>query len=323
MSAKIPTTQPGLAEDNFRDSPLEHIRSLFVGFLQGLFYSAPVQAYHWSPNDDESEIYISDENPVKDSAIGLRPAFAITRGPMAFYSLGLDDMFSIDQRTGQKRKEVLVPGTMTINALSRVALESERLAWIAAENLWLHRELFMKAGVFEVGRQPNIGSPSPAGSLVAGDSADEFFVTSVTCPVQLKRASQTTPLNQAILHNISLSLQARLRGVRSQDQGPIDSPTGQLPYQYGGTMPPEFSPASDARGNTPNPGNGPPVLPMVPHPLNPAQMVTVRASRPNSPAVRRPALPGGRPIPLPEPSVEESSGASTDAHVTSTITVKV
>lgn len=329
MPPKVPTTSPNGAfpEDSFKYSPLEHVRSLFVGFLQGLFKASPRGAYNWDPDPELSEIYISDESPIKDSVIGARPAISCTRGPIQFYSLGLDDMMDYDFRTGTKRKSVLVPGTMVINCSSREPIECERLAWICAEQLWLHRELLMAAGFFEIGRQPAIGSPSPAGSIIVNDSGDEWFVTPVTCPFQFYRTSQFSPLNKKILREMSLSIQSQLSCVNQQNTrigghcGPVDAPGAGLPFGVNGYLPPPFAPqASDVNGGTPNPGVAPAALQVVPHPLNPAQRVVVRASRPNCPAIK-PAGMGGRAIPIAAVSVEES--CPVDVQVTSTSTVKV
>lgn len=330
MPPNIPTTNPtgAFPEDSFKYSPLEHVRSLFVGFFQGLFYAAPQGAYHWDTTDSMSEIYISDENVVHAEVIGQRPAITCTRGPIQFYSLGLDDMLSYDFRTGTKKKSVLVPGTMTVNCSSRVAIECERIAWICAEQLWLHRELLMQAGFFEIGRQPAIGSPSPAGSIVAGDSGDEWYVTSVTCPFQFYRTSQFSPLGKEVVRNVGLSIRAHLQQVCEQNArigghcGPASTPTADLPVNVQGQRPAAFAPlASDVYGNTPVAGNSAPQLPLVPHPLNPGQLVTVRAVRPNCPAIKPPSI-GGRPIPIATSVVEESCGNQMDAHVTGT-TIKV
>ena len=314
MPPKVPTTNPNGAfpEDSFKYSPLEHVRSLFVGFFQGLFHASPPGAYHWDQSDEVSEIYISDENVVKGSDIGQRPAISCTRGPVQFYSLGLDDMMNYDFQTGTKKKSVLVPGTMTLNCSSRVSLESERIAWICAEQLWMHRELLMQAGFFEIGRQPAIGSPSPAGSLITADSGDEWYVTPVTCPFQFYRTSQFSPLGKHIVRNLVLEIRARLETVNEQSRtigghgGPASSDVPGVPVELDRTFPPPFAPqASDVYGGTPNPGGGIPQLSTVPHPLNPGQMVTVRAARPNAVAVRPPGM-GGRSIPICRPTVEQS-----------------
>jgi hypothetical protein len=323
---KVPTTNPAGAfpEDSFKYSPLEHVRSLFVGFFQGLFHAAPVGAYHWEPDDENNEIYISNENPLKAEVVGQRPAIGVTRGPIQFYSLGLDDMLTYDMQTGTKRKSVLVPGTMIINCCSRVDLECERIAWICAEQLWLHREMLLAAGFFEVGRQPAVGAPTPAGSIVTADSGDEWCVTAVTCPFQFYRTSQFSPLGKRIIKNVGISIRAQLQHVNQQNLGP-GGHCGPASSQVGITQcpPSSFAPqAGDAHGSTPVAGEGDASFPVVPHPLNPAQMVVVRASRPYCPAVK-PASMGGRTIPIAVASVEESCGNPAGVHVTGTSTVKV
>ena len=312
MSSRIPrTTADGaFPQDSFRYSPLEHVSSLYIAFYQGLFAASPPGAYHWTADDDTTEIYISGENPLKDVSLGTRPGLSFTRGPVQFYSLGLDDMLQYDPRTGTKRKSVLVPGTMTINSLSRVPAESSNLAWVCAEQLWMHREMLMAEGFFEIGRQPVIGSPSPAGALVSGDSADEWYSTPVSCPFQFYRTSQTSPLNKEIVRGLQLSLRHRLSTLEQQSKdggGPIRDPGPGLPFEFIREFPPAFAPAaSDVYGGTPQPGERAPQLLTVPNPRNPAQQVTIRSSRPNMPAVRSPSI-GGHALPLSTPDVEQST----------------
>ena len=318
MPLKVPTTSPDGAfpEDSFKYSPLEHVRSLFVGFFQGLFQASPPGAYRWDPVDDLSEIYISDENELKASTIGQRPAISCTRGPVSFYSLGLDDLVAYDPQTGTKQKSVLVPGTMTVNCSSRVPLECERLAWVCAEQLWLHREQLMQAGFFEIGRTPNIGAPSPAGAIIAGDGGDEWYVTAVSCPYQFYRTSQVSPLGKRIIREIGLSIHTRLQDVSQQTAtigghgGAITTPGVNQPYGIERIPPPPYAPqASDVYGGTPVAGQGAPTSLVVPHPLNPAQKVVIRGSRPNSPAIRPPGM-GGQPIPIAAARVKESGCSS-------------
>jgi len=320
-SSRIPTTS--LQGSDFRNSPLEHIRILYVQFLQGLFWAAPPGHYHWEP-DETTEIFISDENPLKADIIGNRPAIAVSRGPAQFQSLGFDDMDDYDFQSGAKKKSVLVPGTMTLHCVSRVDLECDRIAWVVAEQLWANRELLLRAGFFEVGRQPMIGAPSPAGSIVQADQGEEWYVTSVTCPWQFNRTTVVTPLGKEIIKGVELAMRARIRTVGQQKPRGQEGSTGgaDVPVNIQVCPPPPFSPASDVYGGTPQAGAPTPYLPKVPHPLNPAQMVTVRSVRPNSQAVNQPSI-GGRALPIPAAPVEESCGIEADPHVTSTSTVKV
>jgi hypothetical protein len=290
--------------------------------MQGLFYSAPVGAYHWEPNENSSEIIISNENVLEAERVGMRPAITFTRGPVRFFTLGHDDMLGFDFRTGQKTKAVLVPGVMSVNCLSREDLESEQIAWVVAEQLWMNRDLLMRYGFFEVGREAVVGAPSPAGSLVTNDGGKEWYVTTVSCPFQFYRTGTLTPLGKAIVAGIELQLSTDAEPVRPANHDwPAASTPEQIPYSIEHDFPAPFSPASDVNGGTPN-GDEPPMGPrLVPHPLNPAQLVTVR---PAFPQQRGPAPPSiyGRPIPLSDGTVEESAvQVEVTSPVTSTVKV--
>lgn len=316
MHSKVARTDQrgSFPESDFRYTPLQHVRTLYVRFVQGLFQAAPHGAYHWDPSPNLSEVTISDESPIHADRVGQRPAISFTRGPVQFFTLGMDDMLGYDFRTGAKKKSVLVPGIMNINCCSRVDIESEQLGWIIAEQLWMNRELLMREGFFEIGRQPVVGAPSPAGSLVVNDSGDEWFATTVACPFQFYRTSSVTPLNAQIVRNIQLSLRAQIQSPRGDVGYPYD-PSG-LPYQVDVNAPPHFSQASDVTGYNPRPGEEAPEPPTVPHPLNPAQRVTVRTLYPFAQGVRPPSI-AGRAIPISSDGVEESP------QVTATSTVKV
>ena len=320
-SNRVPTTAPQLSD--FRTSPLEFVRMLYVSFLQGLFNAAPPGSYHWEPSED-SEIFISDENPLKADRLGARPAITVSRGPVQAHSLGFDDMENYNFASGSKTKSILVPGTMTIHCCSRNELECERLAWVCFEQIWANREILMQAGLFEVGRGAVVGAPSPAGSIIQNDSGEEFYVVSVTSPFQFNRTTKVTPLGRRILQGIELALQARVLSASQQRARDCEPGTtnAEPPFSFEGCMPDPNEGYSDAGGHTPNPGAEAPKLPLVPHPMNPAQLVRVRSTKPNCPGVKPPSI-GGRRLPISTTTVEESCGNEMDPHVTSTSTVKV
>jgi len=208
VPSKLNETAPwgAFPESSFRYTPLQHLRWIYCRFVQGLFHAAPRGAYHWEPDATMTEIVITGESVVNASVVGLRPAVSFTRGPLRFFTLGHDDMLGFDMQTGQKKKSVLVPGTISVNCCSRNDLESEQIAWVVAEQLWMNRDLLMKTGFFEVGREPAVGSPSPAGSLVSNDSGEEWYATTITCPFQFYRTGTNTPLGAHIANSIGLSL---------------------------------------------------------------------------------------------------------------------
>lgn len=309
MSARTPEPihEGGFPSSSFKYTPLRHVRVLFIRFVQGLFHGAPPGAYHWEADEEKTELLVTNENRLDPEVLMHRPAVSLTRGPIQFYSTGIDDLYKYESDIDRKTKDILVPGTMMLNCLSRSMLESEDLAWIVAEHLWLLRDLLMKAGFFDVGRAIQIGSPSPAGSLVANDQGDEFTVTAITVPYQFARTSSFTPLGQHIVSNIRQEL-SLATPPRVYSAGPPRGFGGdfEVPVQVVACPPPPFAPdAADNYGRTPDPAGARQVfLPKQPHPLNPAVTVRVRTVRPYGPGVRFPNV--GQSVPIPDPCVKES-----------------
>src|SRR5690606_13271095 len=163
MPSRVHSASPtsGFPGSSFKYTPMQHVRVVFASFLQGLFSEAPVGQFHWDPDDERTEIIIRDESPIHVERIGARPAIGLTMGSCQFYSLGMDDLHSFNFALEQKVKTVLVPGTMHVNVCSRVDIEAHNLAWVVSEHLWLLRDLLMKAGFFEIGRNIQVGPPSP------------------------------------------------------------------------------------------------------------------------------------------------------------------
>jgi hypothetical protein len=297
----------GFPSSSFKYTPLQHLRWLYARFIQGLFHAAPPGAYHWEPNENSTEIIVSNENVIDAERVGVRPAITFTRGAVRFYTLGHDDMLGYDLRTGQKEKGVLVPGVMSVNCMSREDLESEQLAWIVAEQLWMNRDMLMKYGFFEVGREAVVGAVSPAGSLVTNDGGKEWYVTTVSCPFQFYRTGTLTPLGKAIVRGIELCLSTGMQTLPAPNASYplVPGHPEQLPYSIIREFPPPYTDASDVYGGTPDGNVQPTRENLVPHPLNPSQFVTVRPAFPNRLGPVPPTI-NGRRIPISTTPVEES-----------------
>ena len=306
MSARTPepANEGGFPSSSFKYTPLRHVRVLFISFLEGLFSATPPGAFHWDPDEEKTEIAISNENRLDPQVLMHRPAISITRGPIQFYSTGIDDMFSYEADIGRKTKDVLVPGTMTVNCVSRAPIECEDLAWVVSEYIWLLRDMLLRQGFYDIGRQIQIGAPSPAGSLIANDQGDEFTAVAVTVPFQFARTSSFTPLGQTVVRSIQQNLsQAIPRLVHSA--GPPAHPF-EIPVQCQQCPPESFAPNStDVYGRAPDPARvRQTFLPKQPHPLNPALTVRVRTVRPYGAGSRLST--STRVVPIGDPCVEES-----------------
>lgn len=283
-SPKIPGGDPGAYPSDFKHTPLEALRNLFVGFLQGLFNEAPPDSrYHWDPDPALTSIIIQDEAPVKEEMLQKRPLITLTRGPIQFYSFGMDDLLQYDVSIDRKTKSVLVPGTMNVNCCSRVSLEAENIAWVVAEHIWLLRDLLIKAGLFDAGRQIQLGAPSPAGSIIADDNGDTWVAVPVSVPFQIVRTSSFTPLGKRIIQNINTRFSEGIPIIRNL--GPAaDGHERPLSVEY--TPPPALTLAPDARGASAIVPARENFLPKDRHPLDPSREVTVRTVRPYQPRSR-------------------------------------
>jgi len=287
-----------------RYNPLRFVREAYVRFIQGLFSMAPKGWYHWELDNEETDIIISDENPIKTDTLGKRPCITCTRAPVAFYTLGLDDLLEYNMSTGARKKSVLLPGTMSINCCSRVPLEAEQLAWIVAEHLWMLRDVMRRWGFYDIGRNLTIGAPSPPGAIIQNDSGDEWYVVTITSPFQMHRMSEVTPLGARVAQEMDV-----IMGGELPPRIPQGMPNGYAIYSMTSGSGSDELPSVGGRVNTP-PGSSsisPHSVRTMAHPLNPAVQVTVRAARPGDPAVRQPTI-RGRTIPIRSANVEESSG---------------
>lgn len=307
-SSKIPAVDhPDTFPGSFKYTPMEALRNLFVGFLQGLFNAAPPGSYHWDPDPATTNIIIQDEAPVKEEVMQKRPLITITRGPIQFYSFGMDDLLQYDATIDRKTKSILVPGTMTVNCCSRVSIEAENIAWVVAEHIWLLRDLLIRYGLFDTGRQIQLGSPSPAGSLISDDNGDTWVVVPVSVPFQFVRTSSFTPLGKQIIQNIETRFTTGFGPVLQRNAGPPPYNSHEQALSVHECPPPSLVSAPDARGATASFSTSPQFLPKQRHPLDPAREVTVRTVRPYRPGLR-PAVdlrPGA--VPIPNPCVEQST----------------
>jgi hypothetical protein len=298
MPTSVPKNSagPGTSGSSFQDNPLRQVRYLYTTFIQGLFSFRPPGSYHWTEDMKRTEVVVTDESPLHIEVLGGRPGITFTRAPVGAFHLGFDDMILYDPTTGRKTKSMLNAGTMVINCCSRVDLESEHLAWVCYEYIWLLRDLLMKAGFYDVGRGMQVGSPTPAGKIVEGDAGDEYYCTTVTSPYHFQRTSEFTPLNAIMLKELAVRLSTNPLALVASGQNIASSPNGDLPYQVNDTPPAPFAPGAPT---------GTPGLDLVPHPMDPSRLVSVRVIRGNQGGFRTFA-PSGASLPIPAPTVEES-----------------
>jgi hypothetical protein len=97
--------------------------------------------------------------------------------------VSIDQFLKLDFATAKRTHTDLVTGSFMVNCVSRKGLEAEVVAQIAAKGVRVHRRELQKAGFFLIGNQIQIGQETPAGTLVSGDSAEDFINVPVTIPI--------------------------------------------------------------------------------------------------------------------------------------------
>jgi len=215
-SSTIPTTDK--REASWENDPLNHVVKAFAAFLQTIWEKAPRGCYHWAKEGEDTEIVITEANPVQLSEVDKLPAISLMLGRTRFNGSSLDDLVNVKIGNAEEVHTDLLPGTMTLNCLSSVPQEARFIAWQSARTIWNLRKIFIKeTHIHEVGRHIEIGAVTPAGQLVQGDNMGEWHNVSVTCPFFLQWTDSVTPLktdwnDRPInrLNNIGMQFRTRL-----------------------------------------------------------------------------------------------------------------
>ncbi len=232
-----PVQAPEASE--WRDAPVTALRKTFVAFLQALYGFSERGEFLWTPGSD-SEIFITDENPIRLKDVGQRPAINTVRGPMSWANLTIGGQQSVPMPGRQKKFTDLVSTTMSINHCSRNDLESEQLAWVTANHFWMLAEILTKEPMIHRIAPPSIGSPSPAGAIVQGDTEGEWFNTSVAIPTFLQVYGSVTTKNQ---HHMLREIRLRVDQIRTT---PEFTQVREMTANNA-IMPPRFPPRTPAR----------------------------------------------------------------------------
>jgi hypothetical protein len=204
-------------ESSWLNDPLNYLVKGFIAFLQTIWEEAPRGCFHWAAAIEETELVITEENPVNLEATEQRPAISVVLGPARFNGSSLDDLVNVDLTNAKEIHTDLIPGTMTLNCLSRVRQECRFLGWQSARTIWNLRKIFIKeTHIHEVGRNITIGAVTPAGQLVQGDTEGEWHNVPVSVPFFLQWTDSVTPLkedwNRRPIHTLQhMSVRLRTR----------------------------------------------------------------------------------------------------------------
>lgn len=203
IASGLPPT-PDMAEE-----PLYYFTRVFLLFLQGLFEQFETGYFKWSSNEELTEIVITDQVPIPRNKVEQKPQLVTMRGPAQFANLTLDQMRSVNPRSGEKERTDLITCTMTINCIAKNGVESQRLAWIVMRHIRTFKRTLQHAGMHKVGDEIQMGPESPPGSFVS-ESDPEWVLIPVFCPFFFQWTERDRPLDALLLRNIEAKLKSAL-----------------------------------------------------------------------------------------------------------------
>ena len=196
---------------------LSDTKDILLRFLQDIFHQMPPGdgCYHFQPgqevgstDSENTEIIITDSGAVNTDSVEKRPAIIVSRGPFAWGNTSLDHLLHASNQAGGPHRvhTDLLSGSFVINCLSRAGLEAEEVALIVSKAIRIYRRELQKAGFFHIGTLIQVGSETPAGALVSGDSDEDFINVPVSFPVYYQE-SWTVELEAQVLAAIQTTLQ--------------------------------------------------------------------------------------------------------------------
>jgi hypothetical protein len=213
-----PPQPQGVGED-----PLLHFTKVFVRFLQLVFSTFDKGSYKWEPDQENSDILVSDQGVLRADVLEKRPAIVCMRGPAAWSNISMDQFKDYDFETGAKSHTDLVAATMVYNCLAREGLEAQRIAWIAGYATRTLKRNLLRAGMHRVGEDISYSAETDAGSLLP-DSGKDFSLVSVTVPFFFQDSYRISPVDKLLLKELDLILTSEVNGTTPAEQPALREP---------------------------------------------------------------------------------------------------
>lgn len=196
----------------FGEDPYLYFTKVYLTYLQGLFRQRPSGDWRWSESQDDTEIMITDQSPIPRDRVEERPAIVTMRGPTQFAGMTLDQLRSVDRKTGTREHTDLVTCTMTLNCIAKNGIEAQRLGWIVQRHLGIAngKRILQRYGIFKIFDNIGCSGETPPGSLVAPEPTPEMVLVVVTSPFAFQWTERITPLDAPTFESAEVYMQTQL-----------------------------------------------------------------------------------------------------------------
>lgn len=217
---KVPSGAPqpqGIGED-----PLLAVTRLFVRFLQAVFATFEKGSYRWCPDQELTDIIISDQGILSQLKAEMRPAIVCQRGPASWANLALDQFKKFDFEQGKRTHTDLMNCTMVYNCLAREGLEAQRIAWAAGYATRTLKRHLLRAALHRVGENIDFSAETSAEEFLP-DSGTSTRLVQVYVPFFFQQTWSMSPVDNLLLKELDLRLTSQLTGP-VPDEPPIRPP---------------------------------------------------------------------------------------------------
>jgi len=174
MTAPWIVAQVGELVADRRKNPVRWLQQRLLLFLHVCFRDNEVGDFHWSPEEEESEIVITSEIPLKMKAADPRPAIQLLLGTITNMNLSFNNLVHRNMLTGATTHLDLKQGAASFNVLTFNDDEAKSLATAIAKLMQEKRNLLIKmTGLNMAGLTQQMTPISPPKTLAVIEPADE------------------------------------------------------------------------------------------------------------------------------------------------------
>ena len=215
MSDSVPAQQDNARSLHNPDRryvrPHEVIKNFALEICQLLFHEGNPLRYCWNPDQEKTEVTITDKYAFNLDQVGTNPAIVANRGPLSWMKTsGFRQMQSLDMRTDRRTHTDMVQGGCVLSCFSVQGLEAENIAGYVWESFQALRDVLRK-----LAKQDSIG-PHHLGyfrieatsmgeeALIKSDSRPEISVVPVQIVAQVQRRWSVTPKDTRKLQDIQV-----------------------------------------------------------------------------------------------------------------------
>lgn len=156
-------------------------------FIQGLYRTRPPGYYKWSPNMEETEIIITDQNPSQVENTNKRPIISTARGPATYSGTSLGQSMQPVFESPKKIIADLLGSSMTISVVAREGLEAQSIAYTLFRMIPIFKPQIMRLGrMHAIGNNITLTQETQQGQIVPGSSTPEWKMVQLIIPFYIQ-----------------------------------------------------------------------------------------------------------------------------------------